>query len=263
MSKWEDYCITKLTFDTINRSNATEFLVHEDFVEHIGEGIIRTRPWLLNEARKGTTFCIADKVYGGWKRVGDFTYNYNDTFTYSKSFLPEVLPKRKTFLSFYHKDDEQYRERFEHLFNDLIINKCVEDGDFDSNNSDDYVKKLIQQNHLEDTTILIVLVGPNTKHRMHIDWEISGALNLKVGDRYSGLMGILLPSHSDYQKETYYASDLPVRLAENINSGYATLIDWTEKRAVLQKAIEDCYKRRVHSNKIVNNSIPQMSNNTN
>lgn len=33
-----------------------------------------------------------------------------------------------------------------------------------------------------------------------MDWEISGALNYKVGDHYAGLLGIVLPNHPDYEK---------------------------------------------------------------
>lgn len=63
---------------------------------------------------------------------------------------------------------------------------------------------------MADTTVLVVLVDPKTKCRMHVDWEISSALSTKVGD--SGLLGILLPSHPDYGKEKFntYKITLPI-----------------------------------------------------
>ena len=106
--------------------------------------------------------------------------------------------KRKSFVSYYHKDNQDDRTKFENLFGDLIVSKSVEDGDIDSDNSDGYIKQLIQKDFLADTTVLVVLIGQKTKCRMHVDWEISGALNLKIGDNNAGLLGIILPSHSDY-----------------------------------------------------------------
>jgi hypothetical protein len=260
MAKWEDYCVTKLSFDD-GQKRIVEVVVHEDFEEHIGGGMIKPRSWLVDQANQGVSFCSADRSYGGWNRVGNFTYG-NGAFKFDQKLHPEVLPKRKSFLSFYHEDDESYRERFEKIFRDLIVNKCVEDGDIDAENSDEYIKQLIQKNHLEDTTVLIVLVGSNTKHRMHVDWEISGALNLKVGDKYSGLLGIVLPTHPDYKKTKYYAN-LPTRLAANVKSGYAELIDWHEDRTSMQKSIEKAFSNRGDSSKIVNRAIPQMTKNTN
>jgi hypothetical protein len=260
MAKWEDYVITKISFNEEGKSIHRIF-VHEDFEEHIGGGMIKDREWLVEQTNNGTAFCCAERKIGGWSRLCLFERKSNGGFSWNGT-LPKELPKRKTFLSFYHKDDEQYRKDFESLFPDLITNKCVEDGDIDSDNSDDYIKKLIQNNHLEDTTVLIVLIGPKTKCRMHIDWEISGALNLKVGDKYAGLLGVLLPTHPDFGtgKATY--ANLPERLAANFKSGYATIIDWTEDRTKMQNMIEDAFANRSNDHLIVNAEIVQMKKNT-
>jgi hypothetical protein len=260
MAKWEDYVITKVSFKEGTKT-IHQVVVHEDFEDHIGGGMIKDRQWLINETNDGTTFCCAERKIGGWSRLCLFK-RVDDYFSWA-AILPRELPKRKTFLSFYHADDEQYRKDFEALFPDLIINKCVEDGDIDTENSDDYIKKLIQNNHLEDTTVLIVLIGPNTKCRKHIDWEISGALNLKVGDKYAGLLGILLPEHPDHgaNKSVIYAN-LPARFAANFESGYAKIIDWTEDRVIMQNMIEDVFANRANDNLIVNAEIVQMVKNT-
>jgi hypothetical protein len=165
-------------------------------------------------------------------------------------------------VSYYHHDDQTYREIYENLYNDLIVSKSVEAGDIDSENKGEYIKQLIQKEYLSDTTVLVVLVGPNTKCRKHIDWEISGALDLKVGDRYAGLIGILLPNHPDFGSDKYHASNLPERLAANVKSGYAILRDWTEDRVEMQKWIEEAYSNRSKIYKIENKSIPQMERNT-
>ena len=126
----------------------------------------------------------------------------------------------------------------------------------------EYIKQLIQNDYLADTTVLVVLIGAKTKCRMHVDWEISGALNLKVGDGYSGLLGLFLPTHPNFGSENYIPSEVPKRLAENIKSGYAIVRDWTDDRVILQEYLEKAFARRNESNKIVNKAIPQMDEDT-
>ena len=175
--------------------------------------------------------------------------------------MPRNITKRKTFVSFYHKDDQEYREKFENLFSDLIVSKSVGDGDIDSDNSDEYIKQLIQKEYLSDTSVLVVLVGPKTKCRKHVDWEISAAINKKVGG-YSGLMGILLPTHPDYNIGKYNSNNLPERLAANIKSGYAKLNNWTTDRAQLQNWLEEAFKSKGDTDNLINKSIPQMEKDT-
>lgn len=171
--------------------------------------------------------------------------------------------KRKTFISYFHKDDEDYKDEFERLTSDLIVNKSVGDGDIDVDNSDDYTKKLIQDGYLSDTTVLVVLVGAKTKCRKHVDWEISGALDLKVGESYAGLFGILLPTHPDFNKPKYLCNNVPKRLAENIKTGYAEVINWTSNRKFLQSTIESAYyRRKTELDNRVNKAFPQMQENT-
>lgn len=104
--------------------------------------------------------------------------------------------RHKLFISYYHKNDEKYRDLFETLFGSMFINKSVKIGDIDTDISDDYIKRLIQENYITDSSVLVVLVGPNTYLRKHVDWEISAALSKKVGG-YSGLLGLRLPTHPD------------------------------------------------------------------
>jgi hypothetical protein len=174
----------------------------------------------------------------------------------------KVLTKRKTFVSYYHHDDQYYRDQFENLFGDLMIIKSVEDGDINSDNSHQYIKQLIQKEYLSDTTVLVVLVGPKTKCRKHIDWEISGAISTRVGGN-SGLIGILLPTHPDFGPgKKYNPNKLPKRLAANLSSGYAELYDWSDDRIKMQQMIEAAFSRKSEIEKRKNQSIPQMQKNT-
>lgn len=256
--KWADYCITKLSLNSYGLIES--IIIYDDLGNKLENLRQQNRSWMVQQVNKGKTFCsIKKNEMGSWSEIGDLSYNGSTFEWYS---VPENISKRKAFLSYYHKDDQEFKEKFTNLFSDLIIEKSVNDGDIDSDNSDEYIKKLIQQNHLEDTTLLIVLLGPNTKHRKHIDWEISGALNLKVGERYSGLLGLKLPSHQDFGTGSHTYSSLPERLSDNLKSGYAHIGDWTDDRIKMQKLIEGAFSRRSEPNKITNGRI-QMTENTN
>ena len=189
MTKWADYCISKISFNEKGKS-ICEAVVHIDSGDSVGLGEIHDRNWLVQQTNNNKTFCCVKLVNDGkWSKICDFVYQ-NGSFKWDAK-LPEVLTRRKTFVSYYHKADQDYKTKFENLFNDLIVSKSVQKDDIDSNYSDQYIKQLIQKGYLSDTTVLVVLIGSKTKCRMHVDWEISGALNIKVGEKYSGLLGLI------------------------------------------------------------------------
>jgi len=161
--------------------------------------------------------------------------------------------RHKVFISYYHKDDEYYRNRFEELFGHLFINKSVEPGDIDTDVSTEYIKRLIQQNYITDTSVLVVLVGPKTYCRKHVDWEISAALSKKVGG-YSGLLGLCLPTHPDYGKDRYNADNVPPRLVDNLKSGYAKFYDWIEDGAKIKILIDEAFNNRIEKAHLIDNS---------
>jgi hypothetical protein len=117
-------------------------------------------------------------------------------------------PKRKVFVSYYHADDQAYRDAFEKAFGHIFISKSVQPENIKTDLSTDYIKSLIHDGYISDCTVLIVLIGPNTYGRKHVDWEVSGALNYKVGDGYAGLFGILLPTFQLQPENRYNYADM-------------------------------------------------------
>lgn len=166
--------------------------------------------------------------------------------------------KHKVFVSFHHKRDSWYKERFEELFSDIFIIKSVKDGDIDSDNSDDYIKRLIQEDYLSDSSVLIVLVGAATKGRKHVDWEISAALNKKVGG-YSGLLAICIPDNPDYPSDKYNSCNIPARLADNLSSDYAKYYDWSESIEGTKARVENAFQARIDKSDLIKNSRIQMN----
>lgn len=258
MAKWEDYVITKLSYNQSGNRIVSAY-VYDDYENHIANGELRNRDWLAAQALNGKTFCCASNNGKGWNRLSKVSYE-NGGFKILNR-LPEALIRRRTFISYYHRDDQLYKQEFTKLTSDLIVSVSVENDDIDSDNSDEYIKQLIQRDYLADATVLIVLVGPKTRCRKHVDWEISGALNHKVGGRYAGIMGILLPTHPDFGKASCLPDNLPKRLAKNLESGYAALYDWTTDRVLLQSWIEEAFARRYNDEHIVNRELVQMKYN--
>ena len=179
---------------------------------------------------------------------------------YDSLLIGAQQTKRKLFISYYHKDDEYYRNKFETLFGHLFVNKSVKMGDISTDVSTEYIKKLIQLNYLSDTSVLVVLVGEKTYCRKHVDWEISAALSKKVGG-YTGLVGIRLPSHPDYGKNEYYSRNIPSRLVENLESGYAKLYDWSENTEWLKTRIETAFNAKNSESHLIRNTSSQFQRN--
>jgi hypothetical protein len=179
---------------------------------------------------------------------------------YDSLLIGAQQTKRKLFISYYHKDDEYYRNRFETLFGHLFINKSVKIGDITTDVSTDYIKRLIQLNYLSDTSVLVVLIGAKTYCRKHVDWEISAALSKKVGG-YTGVVGLILPSHPDYGKDTYNSENIPSRLAENLASGYAKLYDWSENTESIKTRIDVAFNAKNSQSHLIRNASPQFQKN--
>lgn len=185
-----------------------------------------------------------------FQKQGSLTAMYNN---YYKS------DKHKVFISYYHKTNQEYRDKFEELFGDIFINKSVEDGDIDEDSSDEYIKRIIQEDYISDASVVVVLCGKKTWQRKHVDWEISAGLNKKVGG-YSGLLGIHLPTHPDYKSDKYNSGNIPARLADNLKTKFARIIDWTEDPETIKKAIQIAFDGRDKED-LIDNSREQMEEN--
>lgn len=176
-------------------------------------------------------------------------------------FGTEKDTRHKVFISYYHNDDEKhkYREKFEDSFGHIFINKSVEEGDIAPDNSDGYIKRLIQQNYITDTSVLVVLISPKAYCRKHVDWEISAALSKKVGG-YSGLLGILLPEFQLTADGKYRYDDIPPRLADNVKTEYAKVSTWDwvcADESRIKSAVEKAFQARINKADKIDNSRKQ------
>ncbi|MFK7799874.1 MAG: TIR domain-containing protein [Aureispira sp.] len=167
--------------------------------------------------------------------------------------------RHKTFVSYHHANDQDYKNRLEQLCQHQIVTRSVQMGDIDPNTSTDNIRRIIREQYLRDSTVTVVLIGRDTWKRKHVDWEIGASIRQTQYSSRSGLLGIFLPSHPDYGQSRYNKHTIPPRLADNVDCGFAKLYDWDGRATVIQDWIHEAYQRRGRINP--DNSYPNFGNN--
>ena len=145
------------------------------------------------------------------------------------------IPRHKVFISYYHEDDQEYKDRLVQALDSKFVDKSVSPGDIhDEGLSLDEIRRRIRDDHIADATVTIVLIGPCTWQRKHVDWEISASLIHRPNNRRCGLLGLLLPAHPDFRKSVDQRNPrlIPPRLAHNIGGDdpFAVIYDWPRSR---------------------------------
>ncbi len=172
-------------------------------------------------------------------------------------------PRHRVFISFYH-DDQRYKDFFVRAMGDDIVDESVEDGDIDDRNlATETIRQRIRDEFIRDATVTVVLIGPCTWQRKHVDWEIGSSLRDSPLNPRCGLLGILLPNHPDHGERKYHRALVPPRLADNGkgNDRYALVYDWPHNNRLdnVRDWIHKAYERR--SGTPPDNSRPQFKNN--
>ena len=161
------------------------------------------------------------------------------------------IPMPKVFISYYHEGNQEYKDRLVKALNSKAIDMSVSPGDIhDENLPLDEIRRRIRDDHIADATVTIVLIGPCTWQRKHVDWEISASFIHRSNNPRCGVLGLLLPARPDYQKrpENRNPRLFPPRLARNIggNDPFAVICDWPQNgvsKKVLPK-IHKAFQRR-------------------
>ena len=149
--------------------------------------------------------------------------------------MANAIPTHKVFISYYHEDDEEYKRRLVQALDSKIIDKSVSPGDIhDENLPLDEIRRRIRDDHIADAGVTIVLIGLCTWQRKHVDWEISASIIDRRKNERCGLVGLLLPTHPDYDKLPQERNPhlIPERLACNIagKDSFAAVYKWPRRR---------------------------------
>lgn len=194
------------------------------------------------------------------------------------------IPRHKVFISYYHKDDQQYKD---YLINMQELNtqtwqrqSIFEDYSVHENEIDDtgltseQIRCIIRDEYIKDATVLILLCGQNTKSRKHVDWEIHAAMYNSDVNPQMGILVINLPtisqsmiSNSESEKDIMgpfinwetLNKDLsslkakypylPDRIIENLarNDVQISIVNWeviSSDVSKLKELIDNAYNRR-------------------
>lgn len=143
------------------------------------------------------------------------------------------MPNHPVFVS-YHADDQEWKDRFVQKGKNVFIDKSVDTGDIDDTDLKvDTIRQRIRDDFIRDATVTIVLIGPCTWQRKHVDWEIGSSLRKSKYNSRCGVLGILLPNHPDYANGSISDRLIPPRLADNRKGDdpYVVIHRWPKHRA--------------------------------
>ena len=161
-----------------------------------------------------------------------------------------MVRRRKVFISYYHHQDEEYKGRFVRMMRDHIVDKSVDTGGIvDSSLPVDEIRRQIRDDYIADATVTVVLIGPCTWQRKHIDWEIAASLMDTDHNDRCGLLGIRLPNHTDFHDAEYNCRLIPPRLAYNCrgNDPFAAVHRWSGSENQVNSVrrwIDEAFSRR-------------------
>ena len=150
------------------------------------------------------------------------------------------------------------------MMGDHIVDESVGDGDIDNSLSTDRMRQIIRDEFIRDASVTVVLIGPCTWQRKHVDWEIGSSLRDTNLNSRCGLLGILLPNHPDFGKQTYNPYLIPPRLADNCKGcdSFACIYDWPSQQEAtdrMRQRVHKAFQRRKGTPP--NNSRPQFAHN--
>lgn len=188
------------------------------------------------------------------------------------------MGKHKVFISYHHANDQYYKDTLEQMNEDheIFVNRSVSLGDIDEDEEPQKIREIIRDEYLRDTSVLILLVGTETKNRKHVDWEVYSSMRDGPINKKSGILVVNLPStnttyirstHGDDEKlevhptitewvsidkrSTYEERFpyMPARIIDNFmkSGSYISVINWSQiedNPETLRKLIDMTYNDR-------------------
>lgn len=162
--------------------------------------------------------------------------------------------KHKVFISYHHRGDQGWFDRFTDLFAEhyeIFYDESL-DGRIRSDDPE-YINRAIREDHIVGSSISIVLCGAETWKRKYVDWEIHSTLHHK-----HALMGIALPTAA---RGDGGGIIVPGRLHENIQSRFAYwLPSWSNNPSAMRTAIEAAITLSSDTSKIRNDRLKMERN---
>lgn len=160
--------------------------------------------------------------------------------------------RHKVFINYYHDDDQKWKDSFKRMMGDKIVDWSVNIGDIADNSppTADTLRR-IREVYISQATVTVVLIGSCTWQHKYVAWEIGATLRDTDNNPRCGLLGILLPTHTNHNHRQCNRHLLPPRLADNLGSHdpFAIIRHWPGRRDSrradkVQDWIDQAFKRR-------------------
>ena len=145
--------------------------------------------------------------------------------------------KYNTYLA-YHHEDREYADKYIELFGELLNIVSPKITRVDEESGEEYIERCIENSGISKSSIVVVLTGPKTYKRKHVDWDIYAGLKKKAA-----LVGICLPNRNDYILNKFILETYPHRLEDNVKTGYASIHKWTENQDIMRNILASAQKR--------------------
>ena len=106
------------------------------------------------------------------------------------------LPLHNTFTSYHHKNDQDYKDDFVWFgkYHGIFTDWSVDTGDISETLDSQTIRQIIRDDYLRSSTVTVLLAGPETRHRKHVDWELKSSMINGRKNRRSGILVINLPT---------------------------------------------------------------------
>lgn len=115
--------------------------------------------------------------------------------------------------------DTSYAFEFAELFGEQFCCSVAEPSTPEGVKGQDYVTWLKSSDVMQAEFVLLILLGPESGSMKKIDWDTAAALSHDKSI-VGGLLGVLLPEYFGNERQ------IPPRLSENTQSGYASVHTW-------------------------------------
>ena len=153
---------------------------------------------------------------------------------------PIAMTEPRIFLSFIRADQDWARRIAAHL-----AKAGLEYLDPTTLNAGEDWSQWIQ-NAAQTATHTLVLIGPRTRLSTWVDQEIELSTRCRENGPGAALIGVILPHHEDFGQPYYEPENVPLRLHDLIQSGYALLRKWSDEPEVIRDWLTEAGQRRQH-----------------
>lgn len=141
---------------------------------------------------------------------------------------------RRVFISYHHGNEQDAKQNILDLnrAHKIFLDCSVDTGDIDENLEPQQIRQTIRRKYLSESTVLLLIIGKETRFRKHVDWELYSSMY--NGPKF-GSSGVVVLHASDFESN-YYTVPFEKEVQEVLYPGASwTRIDKIDKRGEYER----------------------------